>query len=344
MLLVNTTPIPSAATVRRDPGGRRILVVTAKATFALDGPTPLLVSQDPEPLLAVDEPTPLGLLPADLIPRFDTAFEVLVLGCAYAPAGHRVTRRIVTLSVGDVTRQIVVTGDRRWVRRLGSWVSTPPETFDRMELTWERAFGGECDVWLDADSPLAVSHPLNRLGRGFDPMPMVEGLRRALRLPDGLPFVHYERWLPNVEHPDTLVSSPTDAPEPAGWSTIPRELGLSVSAASRGAPQAGTVHRAHSDWIIPRPEAGAPIALHGMTPSGSLASSLPRIRIFVDLAAAGRELVPQTLVLLPERSRMLLVYRTALVLDEARGRSRRARLSVQPGWCPPALDIVGRAA
>jgi hypothetical protein len=340
MLLANTTPIPAAATVRRDLAGRRILVVTAKATFGLHA-TPLLEVDDPEPLLAVDEPTPLGLLPADLIPRFDSAFEVITLGCAHAPEGRLLTRQLVTLTIGDVTRQLVVTGDRRWTRRLGTLVATEPQPFDRMELTWERAFGGECDAWLDADSPIPISHPLNRLGRGFDPTPMAEGLRRGLRLPEELPWLKYERCLPNIEHPDQLVVSANDAPEPAGWSTIPRELGLNLRRATLDEQM---VYRAHSDWIITRPNAGAPIALFGMTPSARVATALPRLRAFVDVAGGSWELVPQMLVLLPERSRGYLVFRTALHLADGSARSRRARLRVQPGWCPPELELGRRAA
>ena len=342
MQLDNITPIPAAATVLRGPSQHRMLAVTAKATFSFaDGP-PKIEQDSPEPLRGVDTPTSLGLLPADTTPRLDAAFEVLCLGCAQARTGDKVRQQVVTLTVGSTTRQLVVSGDRRWRVGLGSTEISRPEAFEKMPLTWDRAFGGHCDVYLDAASPLEVSHPLNRIGRGFDPLPFADALQRKLRLPTGWPQFRQERQLPNVERPDQLVGAWRDAPEPAGWSTIPHHLGMAQLSAMRDEPCTlqTLAYRAHPDWVGERPELGAGISMTGLTSEGHTAFSLPQLRIFVDLAEGTCELVPQMLVLLPEQRRLSLLFRTVVVLaHRSPSTARRARLRAESGWCAPGTTV-----
>lgn len=64
----------------------RIGLITAKATYRFDlegNVTP--ETQAPVQLFAKDEPVAGGLLPADLEPRRNPVFEVILLGRAYAP-------------------------------------------------------------------------------------------------------------------------------------------------------------------------------------------------------------------------------------------------------------------
>ncbi len=119
--------------------------------------------------------------------------EVLVGGSAYAKAGQPAAAVTVRVRVGAapaylVDKELTVIGDRRW--ELAGM--TPPAPFERMPLTWERAFGGE---GFDA----------NPVGRGVKPVD-VDGKK-----------VHP---LPNVEDPKRMVKSASDKPSPAGFAPL----------------------------------------------------------------------------------------------------------------------------
>jgi uncharacterized protein YjbI with pentapeptide repeats len=126
--------------------------------------------------------------------------EFLVSGSAFAPGGAPASACPVTVRVGEVEKTLSVVGDRHWVKE----VPTQPVPFTRMELTWERAFGG----------PGLADNPV---GRGHAPIE-----RGGLR-------VHP---LPNVERAGALIRSPADRPAPAGflpfgldWAQVQRKLG-----------------------------------------------------------------------------------------------------------------------
>jgi hypothetical protein len=114
------------------------------------------------------------------------ATDVLVSGCVHAPGGS--ARAVAAgFAVGPVRKRLLVTGDRRWRRRLFGWRPSDPEPFARMPLSWTRAAGGATDE-------------RNPLGVGLD--------ARA------------ETPLPNLEFPDHALRSPDQRPPPAGVGPI----------------------------------------------------------------------------------------------------------------------------
>jgi len=113
--------------------------------------------------------------------------EVLVLGFCKG-AGKRVVP--VRIKLGTIQKELLVFGNRYWVKKFGVWTKTEPEPFTEMEITWENAFGGP-------------EYEKNPLGKGFAPIRTETG---------------EEIWpLPNIEYPDQLIVSPKDRPEPAGF-------------------------------------------------------------------------------------------------------------------------------
>lgn len=350
MDLTNRTPLPAALSVTElSPELPRVAFLTAKATWTWGpGGDLALDTQAPVGLFDDDEATDLGLLPRDSLPRRDEAFEVILLGAAYPPRGHAATWCPVALSVGPVKRELLVFGDREWLP-----VDAPttqrgisePQPFDRMPLTWERAYGGSSTVLLDPDADVTVSHGLNPLGTGFDPAPGARILGARVGAPEGWPRVDRRRRLPNVERPDDRVANWASDPRPGGWATIPmdspmhgRRLADSKALEREPGPSwphAEALYRAHPDWILPLPEAGAPVVLDGLTPSGRLTLRLPRMRVLADWVVGDEsgtlELRPHTLVLLPEESRLYLVYRTHFNLPQP-GVERALRLRTEDGW------------
>jgi hypothetical protein len=345
--LVNALPIPAMANPvpTGEPNEHRVFV-TAKATFRIRAGGTQLERERPLGLFTVDEETELGLLPSDTLPRIDDAFEVFVLGQAHAPGGRPAVKQTISVSVGEVTRKLSIFGDRRWRPSVGGLEATPPEPYLTMPLVWDRAFGGRCDLWLDTDSPLEVSHPLNPFGRGFDPSPHADGLAKELRLQKGWPQVRYERLLPNLENPDRLVATSIDDPEPCCWATIPAGTGMTQLYIQRGQATLLSIGslRAHPDWYIDRPNANAHIEMVGLHSDGPVRCPLPAMRLFVDHEEVNgvghRELVPYRLFLFPEQDTLAIAFHAFFHRGPSR-RPRRLRLRAEEGSCPSNLCLDG---
>ncbi|MBK6516518.1 MAG: DUF2169 domain-containing protein [Polyangiaceae bacterium] len=173
-----------------------VLVVLVKGTFDLvaDGPATLRA----EPALPLDDlfagdDVEGALEHASDFAVYKPEVDVLLEGTAYAPGG-RATAMQASLRVhgehGSVDRAIAVFGDRSWQ---GGALAVPssPEPFEKIPITYARAFGGP-------------TLPANRQGLGHGARPGPDGARR----------------LPNLEAPDALITSPNDTPAPASLSGI----------------------------------------------------------------------------------------------------------------------------
>src|SRR5687767_10040594 len=84
--------------------------------------------------------------------------DVLLVGHARAPAGRLVPRMLVSMSVAERQKTILVTGDRAW--RDGR--PSDPKPFESMPLVWERAFGG-----LHRRGEQILAEERNPVGCGF---------------------------------------------------------------------------------------------------------------------------------------------------------------------------------
>ena len=326
--------------------GVRYGMITAKATFLIhhDGATEL-DTQNPFPLFDSDETTGLGLLPPDLYPRRDPVFEVILLGAAYAENARPTSHCMVELSVGEVTRRISVTGDRQWVTQQEI---SEPHPFTRMPLTYEHAFGGSCEAFLDEHTVLDMDDPMNKYGKGFDAEKQARDLAAGFQAPNGFPRMDYQRLLPNLENPENSVSQWTDTPEPYCWATIPPDIGYRMVEAIRKFQHDGNppdleaarkmvYHRAHPDWIIGLPPPNTRVTMKGLKPNNHIVDfKLPPARVFADYVigdrSGARELVPQLMVLLPEEDRLYLVYRSAFTVTVTPDMERSFRIRLEEGW------------
>ena len=358
MILENSTWLPAELSVAALLGApRRVGLVVAKATYRVAGDgTTIQEEENPFPIFPGEEETELGLLPADLLPRADSAFEVVLLGKAYVPGGRPLPALTVALTVGDVRREMAIFGDRYWTP--GPWnssepVISKPEPFVEMPLVWGRAFGGTKEVLIDVDSPIEIMHAANPAGKGFDPHPQVVALRQALGAPDGFPTYDHTRSLPNLEDPSHLIRAWDDDPAPHCWATVPISSTLHVSRgmelSENPDPEAGPVltdgfhHRAHPDWVIRLPERHAPVILEGMVPDWGMAFRIPALRVVGDWVLGEDrgtfELAPQGMVLLPEERRFYLVYRRLFPLPHPSEEDRSLRLRTEPGWPDPVREV-----
>lgn len=348
MELVNQTAVPALALVASgEEDGPRIGMLVAKATFKVASGVVWLDADDPLPLFEEDEVTEVGLLPADVHPRPQSIFEVILVGSAQAPHGQPIPALTVALTVGSVSRTMAVYGDRWWTP---DGQMTQPRPFTTMPLTWDHAFGGSCDVWLDDSTVVEARDPMNFQGLGFDAVYAGERLADVMGAAPTYPRVAYERRLPNLENPGALIGTPQDRPDPVCWSPAPPGVGFAqiqlmreVQAADdpvKGNPSGETLSlRAHPDWRIPLPEAGAQVVLDGCDPEGRLAFQLPRLRVLADFVLGDRtgqrELAPQLLTLLPDERRMCITYRSHFTAEVEEGMERSFRLRLEEGWASP---------
>ncbi len=315
--LDNRTPYAAERTIVMDKAGVKSWVVAVKATFDL-GPTGVTRLADQQlPVLYnpehFGEPGTSSIrYEADLIPS-KGATDVLVNGHAHAPAGRPTSVVDVSLRTGPLHKRLRVFGDRYWTVGFPGLRASAPARFERMPITFERAFGG----WdrTHPDPARQQLEPRNPIGSGF-----------------AIAERHLEGCaLPNVEHPAQLVSSWSDRPAPAG-------LGAIASYWSPRLEWAGTYGDAWMKQKFPLlpddfderfhqcapPDqqvagclrGGEEVALENLSESGSLRFALPRIYLAF-LTRFGKERVEhratlQTVVIEPDAARLVMLWQTSL--------------------------------
>jgi hypothetical protein len=301
-----------------DKTGEKSWVVAVKGTYrvSVHGTTELSETQTPLFYSAehIGEPGKSSIrFEADLIPT-KPATDVIVNGHAYTPAGKPARAVDVSIRVGPLNKRLRVFGDRHWnMGFAGGLNQSSPAKFERMPITYERAFGG----WdkTDPDPAKQRLFPENPIGSGF--------ATKAHHL-EGLP-------LPNIEDPAELISSWNDRPSPAGFGAI----------ASYWSPRlewGGTYDDAWMKNKFPllpddfdirfhqcaRPDqqvdgylrGGEIVTLENLTETGSLQFYLPKVYLaFETRFGAHRKehrASLQTVVIEPDVPQILLVWQTSL--------------------------------
>ncbi|WP_394845069.1 DUF2169 domain-containing protein [Pendulispora brunnea] len=152
----------------------------------------------------------------DIFCHMKSGTDVVVQGTAYSTNGPVPCMDVGVSIVGTnqpdgPARRIRVTGDRRVeYRGQGHDVMfTPPVPFERMPLTYDRAYGG-CDLWSAAEHPDRIANWLGKHSK-FDGNSL--SLYRYPRNPAGRGFlVHPSRaafdamMLPNLEFPEDMLT------------------------------------------------------------------------------------------------------------------------------------------
>lgn len=275
--LDNQTPYAVGPLFFDDEDGDPVLVVVAKATFELQGYRQLaLLEEQPGLELAgecygEDVETSCYRYEPECAP-FKPATDVVAIGHAHAPRPGT-TQVDVGLQVGPLRKLARVYGERLWYRSAVDFLLTKPHPFERIPLTFERAFGG----W-DRSSPDPSEHgfePRNPVGRGFH-------TRHAVESKDD--------YAPNIEDPRAPIQGFRDRPAPVGF-------GFTSPHWQPRASYAGTYdevwdqtrkprlprdfdlryHNAAPDGLVAPGylRGDEPVHSTGLTPRGDLAFSLP---------------------------------------------------------------------
>jgi hypothetical protein len=230
--------------------------------------------------------------------------DIFILGHAYPPSPAGTTAK-VELRVGTSFQfSLVAFGDRRWVRQGRELVPSEPEPFQRMALTWERAFGGTCLV--EGIKTPWVANP-NGLGFYWE-MSQAEG-----------------KPLPNLEDPQRTIQRWDDRPDPVATAPYSRDWGLrALNSAdfdlSTPKPKIKRIkpsyyNNAPPRLILPRaPEVGDVVSVTGVWPRGERVEfRMPELAYHVYVQLESRRYVfparLETLALLTEERRVMLGYR-----------------------------------
>ena len=317
--VVNHTPFSAALSVFPDPAGVETTYAVVKATFLIGADIPTLAPTQ-LPLLATDvfwgDPATSSLRAAGEFALLKTATDVLVTGRAVAPAPDtRVAD--VSLRVGPLQHRVRVFGNRLWQRAGGSWRPSAPQTWQRMPLRWELAYGGVAPA---AEGEAADHEPRNPVGRGFV-------ARKAEPLQD--------QPLPNLEDPEQLLNDPQDRPTPVCLAPIaptwfPRRgyAGTYDEAWVAGrAPYLPLDFDARFFQIAPPAlvapgflQGGEPVRLAGLAAGSALEFALPQCGLDLvfqfDGAPVPRPPQLELVLFEPDAGRFQMLWRAALAVDK----------------------------
>src|SRR5450631_2020210 len=319
--VANKTPFAFEALYLADEEFRPLVVPIVKATFVIERggrcaraeeQLPLNVSgecwgDDPETSSYKYEPEVAFIKPAT---------DVVLIGHAYAP--RRDTREMgVSFRVGPLGKDILVSGKRVWFKTLGSVSMTKPVPFEKIPLTYERAFGG----W-DRDHPDPKKHacePRNPVGTGFrgaggfvegirlpnleDPRALIKGFG-SRAAPVGFGFVS-PHWHPRAE----LAGTFDQAWEKSRSPLLPKDFDRRhLNAASSGLTAAGYLRGDETVTAI------------GVTPEGPLSFALPAVaHPTVTVTSADARTKPvqmalDTIIVEPDERRVILLWRGHQIL------------------------------
>jgi len=190
-----------------DAAGAEVLVVIVKGSWTICDGASLVPAEAQQPIhhaavYAADSAVSSLIYDSDMVPE-KPGIDCVLRGHAWAPTTN--TRELdVTFAVGPVRKTVKVFGERVWQKRLGLCAASKPVPFEKIPLSYERAFGG-----MDKSGDNAAEHEFcaeNPVGVGFR-------ARRSRLKVDGAA-------LPNLEDPKSLLKKPSDRPKAAGFGMV----------------------------------------------------------------------------------------------------------------------------
>jgi hypothetical protein len=324
MELLNTTPMQAGYSMGVTTDGRELLVVAVKGTFNIPQRGRQAAYCDVQkPLLEADiysgEPgLSAPLYELDYAP-FKRYCDVLLVGSAYAPNRKPTTRVEVTLRLGSLLKTFAVTGDRYW--EAGNIAIRPGYAglFDRVPISYDRAFGGVDDFHENSNKHSAfMGNPVGKgyhreLSRAFvdgSPMPNTEELKRPVTMPDGnympMAFGPIGRsWEPRWQLAGTYDQNWLD-------NTFPSLPSNFNPAYYQAAP---------ADQQIPYPKGGERVFLENLSAHGQAAFTLPEIDVPVIFFYKNRQYLKQkamidTIVLEPDEDQFTMTWRATIPLKK----------------------------
>jgi hypothetical protein len=336
----NSTPFACDRAVLRDRNGAETWVVVVKGTFEIhDDGTTSVAGKQLDVFHAAkfrgDPGNSSMLYDLDMVPLKPTT-DVLLNGCAYTVRGRDRRSVEVSLSVGSINKTIRVTGDRVWERRLSGVSATEPQSFDKLPIVYERAFGGR-----DPEAADPERWPCERRN------PIGVGYASKLDYLIGTP-------LPNAEQPSHPINAWNDRPTPAGFTALPPNW----------MPRASFAGTYDDRWMEERfplvPDdfddrflqcapldqqaplrGGEKVELRNLTPDGLLQFRLPSVALGLRTLIGGTVLDHRsslhTVVIEPEYPRVIMSWHSAVNCHK-----RSLKVERTSVWLKPRITLAER--
>lgn len=331
----NETPFAFEPMGLMDEEGRPLLLLVVKATYIL-ADTGLQLAPNQVPVNwggeAWGAPGESSYRYEPECAFFKPATDVVLIGHAHAPR-KGITELQVALQVGPLKKSALVVGERTWFKSLGRVSMTKPLPFEKMPLTWERAFGG----WDRTDPAKVTFEPRNPVGVGFRvsprhfeeglKLPNLETLEQPLRefgqrvAPVGFGFTSPD-WQPRAAYAGTYDANWDKTRKPL----LPRDFDRRFfNAAAPGLVAPGYLQGTESVVII------------NASPKERLAFSLPgqaspAVTVeLTDREDAKPEMHLDTVILDMDTEQVLLLWRGHVVLSEGPHDVRTLRIALVPG-------------
>lgn len=308
--LLNDTPYGAERSWVRDGDGGHLWIVAVKATYdVLEGGALRLADEQPAPLL---EPVHFGDPGASSV-RYDTevvepkpATDVLINASVHAPNGRPAKAVEVVARIHNVKKTLIVYGPRVFQKAGAGVTPSEPEPFVEHPIVYEWSYGGQ-DL-RDAEPRRHVMDLRNPVGRGV--------AARAVDLVDQPAFrVEYLHSSATPAGFGAIASHWSPRRELAGtyddvWLRTRRPL-LPADHDSRARLSAPADQRPGRHLA-----GGEAIVLQNMTPSGTLAFTVPRVDLeFTTHLRTLKTLHRATLgtvVVEPDIRRVALVWQTSV--------------------------------
>ncbi len=316
--VTNNTPFAAERCWVRDKDGAEVWLVAVKGTFliASDGSTQIADQQENVCLAPVHRGAPAtsSLLYDSDLNHTKLNTDIVLNGHAHAPSGRQALRVDVRLRVASVDKTLRVFGDRIWKRTLFGLSPGEPQPFEKLPITYERAFGGRDPGPTNA--PHGAWDQRNPVGVGF-------ALHRDHLI---------GRPLPNVESRDALIDRWNKRPEPAGFGAV---AGHWTSRVKFGGTYDETWSRErqpllpndfdeHFYQCAPADQqargfltGGERVELFNLTPSGEMSFQLPLLTLgfktdFDDGSSEHHRGKLHTVIIEPDVPRVMLVWHSQL--------------------------------
>jgi hypothetical protein len=312
--LDNKTPFACTFAVLPNREGIDTLYVVVKATVNLRPKLALAPTQIPPSLVDeyYEDPENSSLKQVSDMHIGKPGTDVLLVGCARTPEGRLEDGVMVSMSVAERSKQVLVMGDRTW-RSDGT--PSSPEAFSAIPLVWERAFGG-----MHTDDERVYAEERNPIGVGF------RGKQGA--------DIMVGRPVPNLEDPASFIGTWSDVPPPACFAPIapswlPRRAfagTYDVRWQQQRAPYLPAdfdprfFQSASAEMCFDRYLQGAEqVQIHGASADGPIEFTVPSVRPTIEVKLAGKTEEPlanlETLQFEPDENRGSITWRAALPCD-----------------------------
>lgn len=190
--IINNTPFAAGKTLTKDARtGDDIYIIAVKATFDIETNGLLSVSKEQadvlkSPVYFGDECASSVEYPPDLSIQKERV-DLIINASAHTPDHEPVCELTATVLLNDWGKELKVTGDRYWKNDFGRMGRSTPESFVKIPIVYENAFGG-----VDrSDDKIPVTERItfgeNPVGTGFA---VKSKYLEGMRLPNIEPASH----------------------------------------------------------------------------------------------------------------------------------------------------------